>query len=88
MTSTTGVKAGDTLIIKPAADTHREAVKVAKVTAGTSITAVDNLIFAYASGDAAREKDYFPTVKNLDKKFSWDQEGDNYYFSFNFVEAV
>ena len=88
LTATTGIKAGDEMILKPASDTHREKIKVGKINAGASIVAVDDLLFAYASGDACRYHEYFPSVKSLDKRFTIDQDGEYYFFSLNFIEAV
>jgi len=88
LTATTGIKAGDTMILTPAAGTHREKIKVGKINTGVSVVAVDDLLFAYASGDACRYHEYFPAVKNLDKKFSVTQDGNYYFFALNFIEAV
>jgi hypothetical protein len=87
LTSTTGIKAGDTMILIPAAGTHREKIKVGKVNAGVSVVACDDLLFAYASGDACRYHEYFPTVKNTDKRFTVTQDGKYFFFTLNFIEA-
>ena len=86
LTSTTGIKAGDTLILIPAAGQYREAIKVAKINAGESITAVDNLIFSHTSGDVCRHDEYFPSVKNTAKEYNWIQEGDEFSSTFEFIE--
>lgn len=88
LTSTTGIKAGDTMILTPANRTHREKIKVGKINAGVSVVATDDLLFAYASGDAARYHEYFPAVKNTDKRFTITQDGRYYFFSLNFIEAI
>lgn len=88
LTATAGIKAGDELILKPAAGLFREAIQVAKITAGVSITAVDDLFFSYAAGDQCRHKEFFPEVKNTAKQFNYTQAGEVFYSTLEFVEAV
>ncbi|MCK9326036.1 MAG: hypothetical protein M0P69_11150 [Bacteroidales bacterium] len=87
LTATAGLAAGDICLIATAADDAFEIVEVATVSAGVSITAVENLKFTYASGDAFRHINYFPSVVSTDTEFNPDRAGDWWRYTFNFVEV-
>ena len=63
LTATTGISAGDYLLIRSLDSDDQEIIEVDSVSAGVSVTAVANLIYTYASGDTCRHEDYYPTVK-------------------------
>ncbi len=69
LTSTTGIVVGRKYRVRESDDTEQEIVEVASVAAGVSVTAVNNLVYAYASGDIFRSIDYFPKVKTRDREF-------------------
>lgn len=69
LTSTTSIVVGEKYRIREADDTEQEIIEVASIIAGVSVTAVNNLIFSYASADIFRSRDYFPKVKTADSEF-------------------
>ena len=69
-------------------DDEFEIVKIASISAGVSVTAVDNLKFTYASGDLFRHFDYWPSVISLDENFKPPKSGDYFNHVFKFAEAL
>jgi hypothetical protein len=95
LTATTALTAGDFCLIRAAdSDDEFEVVEIASVSAGVSVTSVDNLKYTYASADTFRHLDYFPSVLTQDKSFSpkytlIKSGTDKYYMkTFKFVEAL
>jgi hypothetical protein len=66
LTSTTGITIGNFYKIFSVDFTKYEIIEVDSISAGVSVTAVENLIWAYASGDVFQTEDYWPTVVSLD----------------------
>jgi len=62
VTSTTGFAVGDDCLIKEASGDDFEALKIASISAGVSITAEDDLKYGYAAGDAFRHLWHWPQV--------------------------
>ena len=87
LASTADLAVGDYCVIIGDNDGEREMIKIASISAGVSITAEDNLVFSYASGDAFRHNEYYPSVINTKKKFDYSQSGDTFKYTFEFTEA-
>jgi len=66
LTSTTGITAGKKYLIRESAGEEEEIVEVASISAGVSVTALNNLKFGYLTGDIFRSRDYFPKMVSLD----------------------
>lgn len=66
LTSTTGITVGKFYKVFSIDFTKYEIIEVDSISAGVSVTAVENLIWAYASGDIFRTEDYWPKVVSLD----------------------
>lgn len=66
LTSTTGIGVGKFYKIFSDDLTKYEIIEVASISAGVSVTAVENLIWAYADGDFFQTEDYWPKVVSLD----------------------
>jgi len=88
LTTTTGLTAGDYAIIKTAANDSRELVEIDTISAGISVTAVDNLVGSYASGDSLTHFEYYPSCINTKTDFDVVQAGTTYSYQFEFVEAL
>ena len=69
LTSTTGIQVGVKYRLRSDDATKEEIIEVDSISAGVSVTAVDNLIWPYASGDFFRSEDYWPKVVSLDDEF-------------------
>jgi hypothetical protein len=69
LTSTTGITVGKQYVIRELAGHEEELVTIASISAGVSVTAVDNLVFGYLAGDLFRSRDYFPKLVSLDDEF-------------------
>ncbi len=69
LTSTVGIAVGTKYRVRSDDATKEEIIEVASISAGVSVTAVDNLVFSYASGDFFRSEDYWPKVVSLDDEF-------------------
>lgn len=88
LTSTTGgLAAGDKCLIATDADDAFEVIEIASVSAGMSVTAVDNLKFSYAAGDSFRHLEYWPSLIYTGERFRPLRSGDSYSFTFQFAEA-
>jgi hypothetical protein len=66
LTSTTGIQVGNFYKVFTVDFTKYEIIEVGSISAGVSVTAVENLIWAYASGDIFQTEDYWPSVVSLD----------------------
>ena len=89
LTATTGFAAGDYCLIRAEdEDNEFEIVEIDSVTANVSVTAVDNLIFAYTSSDVFRHSDYWPSLVLLDTNFSPEKRGEYFFWTFEAVEAL
>lgn len=87
--ATAAFAVGDYCLIRAEdSDDEYEIVEIASISAGVSITAVDNLIFSYASSDILRHWDYWPEVISLDDEFRPPKEGSNYRHLFKFIEKL
>jgi len=64
LTSTSGLSVGARYLLKEAAAAgdDYEIVTIASISDGVSITAEENLLSSYASGDVFRDLDYYPSV--------------------------
>ena len=69
LTLTTGITVGKQYLVRELAGHEEELITVASISAGVSVTAVDNLIFGYLSGDIFRSRDYLPKLVSLDDEF-------------------
>jgi len=89
LTATTGFVATDYCLIRTAARTDFEVVQIASVSAGVSVTAENNLIYSYASGDEFRHYDYWPSVLTMDNTFAPKQTDAGWYrHTIKFTEAL
>lgn len=93
--ATTAFTAADICLLKREdLDDSYEVIVIASVSAGVSVTAVDNLKFNYASGDSFKHFDYWPELVTLDNKFSPTRTGVNstsgkyWRHTFKFTEAL
>ncbi len=66
LTATAGIAVGKFYKIFSDDGTKYEIIEVDSISAGVSVTAVENLIWAYASGDFFQTEDYWPKVVSLD----------------------
>jgi hypothetical protein len=86
LTATTGFAQGDECLIRAEDnDDEFEMIQIASISAGVSITAVDNLYFSYTSGDTFRHMHYWPSVINTGKAFdpaNWHRGWKTYTFKF------
>ena len=64
LTSTAGIVVGIKYMVREAAGNEYEVIEVASISAGVSVTAVNNLKFSFASGDIFRSRRYYPKVVN------------------------
>jgi hypothetical protein len=69
LTSTTGIVVGNFYKVFSVDFTKYEIIEVASISPGVSVTAVENLIWAYASGDIFQTEDYWPSIVSLDDTF-------------------
>ena len=95
LTSTSGLSVDDVCFIKAADnDDEFEVVVIDSISAGVSITAKENLVYSYTSGDEFRHFLYWPSVKTTNKKFkpqrtgAIDTTGRFFRHTFRFVEAL
>lgn len=95
LTATAAFSTGDICLIKAEdADDEFELIEIDSISAGVSVTAVDNLIYSYQSTDTFRHKDYLPTVVTLSNKWEPKYTGvsdvTKKYFkhSFRFIESL
>ena len=94
VTSTTAFLATDVCLLKKEdSDDAYEVIVIASVSAGVSVTAVDNLKFNYTASDSLKHLDYWPEVVTLNK-FAPTRTGavnttDKYWRNtFKFTEAL
>lgn len=89
LTATAGFAAdGVCLLRADDSDDEFEIVVIDSVSAGDSITAVENLKYSYASGDIFRHWDYWPEVISLDTEFDPKKSGAYYSHTFRFAESL
>ena len=96
LTSTTGFVSGQFCMIRNVNDLNFEVIEIDSVSAGVSVTAVNNLIYSYLSGDTFRQIEYYPSLLVDSKDFEpdrtsmgWDLTNDRYYkYTFEFKEAL
>lgn len=69
LTSTAGIVEGNFYKVFSDDHTKYEIIEVDSISAGVSVTAVENLVWAYASGDFFQTEDYWPKVVSLDDVF-------------------
>jgi len=86
LTVTEGLTVGDICVIETDADNQFEIVEIASISAGVSVTIVDNLKQAYALGDKLRHFEYYPDLISLDKNFNPPKLGKYYRHTFKFAE--
>jgi len=86
LTATEGLTVGDICVIETDADNQFEIVEIASISAGVSVTIVDNLKQAYALGDKLRHFEYYPDLVSLDKNFNPPKLGKYYRHTFKFAE--
>lgn len=88
LADTTGVLVGKFYRLRTADSLREEVIQVDSVSAGVSATAVENLIYSYASGDIFRSEDYFPKVVSLDDEFPAEEKPTlTFNFKHKFREA-
>lgn len=83
LVSTTGFSMGNYCVIKAAADDNYEVIQIASIDAGVSVTAEDNLLNSYISGDIFRHINFWPTVIVKDSKLPFPTDGPEEDFSFS-----
>jgi len=83
LTATEGLTVGDICVIETDADNQFEIVEIASISAGVSVTIVDNLKQAYALGDKLRHFEYYPDLVSLDKNFNPPKLGKYYRHTFH-----
>jgi len=91
LTGTGDFTVGDVCLIRAADnDDEFELVEIASIDVGVSITAVDNLVYNYTSGDVFRHWHYWPDVVSMDDAFDPDQlQGSSFYeHTFKFAEKL
>lgn len=66
LTATAGITVGNFYKVFSDDFTKYEIIQVDTISAGVSVTAIENLIWAYASGDFFQTEDYWPMVISLD----------------------
>lgn len=66
LTATVGITVGKFYKVFSDDFTKYEIIEVASISSGVSVTAVENLIWAYASGDFFQAEDYWPKVVSED----------------------
>ncbi len=66
LTATAGIVEGNFYKVFSDDFTKYEIIEVDSISAGVSVTAVDNLIWAYTIGDFFQTEDYWPNVVSLD----------------------
>ena len=87
--STTGFSEGDECLLKAIdADDEFEIIIIDSVDTDVKIVAVDELIYSYDSSDIFRHREYWPTLKTLDKNFKPDKNGSWYNWEFKFTEDL
>ena len=69
LTATAGIQVGNFYKVFSDDNTKYEIIEVDSISAGVSVTAVENLIWAYADGDFFQTEDYWPKVVSLDDTF-------------------
>jgi hypothetical protein len=69
LASTAGISAGKFYRLRSADLTREEIIEVDSISAGVSVTAVDDLLYSYDSGDTLRSEDYWPSVVSDDDEF-------------------
>lgn len=88
LTSTTGIAIGTRYKLISDDRTKYEIIEVDSISAGVSVTAVDNLVWAYISGDLFRSEDYFPAVVADDRDIpAIETEFGNFEFKHKFREV-
>ena len=89
LTGTGDFSVGDYCLIRADDnDDEFEIVEIASISAGVSVTAVDNLVYSYTSGDIFRHWEYWPDVISLDDKFNPPKKGSTYRHVFKFAEKL
>ncbi len=90
LTGTGDFSVGDYCLIRADDnDDEFEIVEIASISAGVSITTVDNLVNSYTSGDVFRHWRYWPDVVSLDKVFNPRLLPPDYYeHTFKFAEKL
>uniref|UniRef100_A0A6H1ZBT4 Uncharacterized protein n=1 Tax=viral metagenome TaxID=1070528 RepID=A0A6H1ZBT4_9ZZZZ len=91
LTGTGDFTVGDVCLIRAADnDDEFELVEIASISAGVSVTAVDNLVYSYTSGDVFRHWHYWPDVISLDDEFNPKLlSGSGFYeHTFKFAEKL
>ena len=89
LTGTGDFAVGDYCLIRAADnDDEFEIVEIDSISAGVSVTAVDNLVYSYTSGDVFRHWDYWPEVISLEDKFGPIRKGGTYRHVFRFAEKL
>ncbi len=86
LTATASFSVGDNCYIRNSKDDSFEVIEIDSISAGVSVTAVDNLKHDYVSGDYFTHLEYFPEVVSLDEVFNPDQAGKWYSNVFKFAE--
>jgi len=89
LTGTGDFSAEDYCLIRAADnDDEFEVVEIASISAGVSVTAVDNLVYSYTSGDIFRHWEYWPEVVSLEDKFGPLKKDGTYRHVFRFAEKL
>jgi hypothetical protein len=87
LTATAAFAEDEYCLIRSAARTEYEIIQIDSISAGVSVTAVENLKFTYASGDTFRAWEYWPSLVIPDgEKYRPKKDGDHYFFGFTFLE--
>ena len=73
MANTSGITLGKKYVVREIAGEEEELLEVASITTNVKVTAVDNLVYGYASGDIFRARDFFPKMVSLDDDRPWIQ---------------
>jgi len=88
VTSTSGFSVGDFCLIRATDnDDEFEMIEINSISAGVSVTAVENLIYSYSADDFFRHWDYWPAVVTQDDEFHPDRSGSIYKNTFKFIEV-
>lgn len=87
LTATAGLTVGQQYRIYEIAGGAEELVTIDTISAGVSVTLIDNLVFPFASGDIFRARDFVPKVVNLDNREPWTRKkGVTFGFKHKFRE--
>ncbi len=90
LTATTGFTAGDQCLIRAEDnDDEFELIEIYQVNAGVYVETVDNLFYAYTSGDVFRHLRYFPEAIMIRHQFRPRQTDAGFYrFDLEFAEIL